>query len=484
MSTPHLLGIDVGTTTCRCAVFDLTGRPVAMASQEMAVRYPRPLWAEIDPEVWWLTCVEVIHKVLECVPPDAIGAVGLSGLMHAPVLLDAADCPLGPTMLWMDQRCAPQSAAMDAEAADHGRPEFDSTTVSAPKLRWIVENRPDLLARARTFVLPKDYIRIRLTGIGGTDASDAVGTGLFDRDREAWMPRAIELSRVPPALLPEVRPASALAGRVTEAAAAETGLQEGTPVAYGGSDVYCTKIALGPFEVGEVCLYMGTAAWMSFVGGHRPDGQPIFRGSGRTAATGAALRWARDLLAVPLGVRAHASYEAVLDGVERIAPGAEGLLFLPHLMGERGPRPDPLARGALVGLTLRHGPPHIIRALLEGTAFQIRRNLDAHAPERVRGGIVAGGAAKSPLWMQILVDILGIELRSPACVEASVLGAAMLGGVAGLFFSLSDGQALMLRPGRTYRPNPERVVRYGPLYGRYCQVDEMLMPGYAEWEMP
>lgn len=480
MPGPYLLGIDLGTTTCRCAIFDLVGREVAAAYREMRVDHPRPLWAEVDPSAWWRGTVLVIREALERVRPGEIGALGLSGLMHAPVLLDAANKPLAPSMLWMDQRCAPQSAAMNAEAGGQGQHDFDATTVSAPKLRWIAETQPDLLARARTFVLPKDYLRIRLTGVDGTDASDAGGTGLFDREREEWIPRAVELSRVPRALLPEVRPAWALAGLITVAAAAETGLRIGTPVAVGGSDVLCTRLAVGPLEDGEVCLYMGTASWMFFFGGKRPDGQPAIRGSGRTAATGAALRWARDLLAPPGGASITESYDAVLEGVDGIEPGAEGLLFLPHLMGERGPQPEPLARGALVGLTLRHGRSHVVRAVLEGTAFQIRRNFDERAPEPVRGGVVAGGAARSPLWMQILVDVVDVPLRIPAATETSALGAALLGGVAAGFFTLAEGQARMGRPGPAYRPDRERTARYEALYRRYCRLDGMLMPLFRE----
>jgi xylulokinase len=491
--TTYLVGIDLGTTTCRCALFDPDGHEVAAVYREVRVDYPRPLWAEVDPDVWWRAVVEVVREAVGRVDASRIAAVGLSGLMHAPVLLDAEQRPLAPAMLWMDQRCAAQSQAMNAEAGDGERRAF-ATTVSAPKLRWLVESRPDLIARAGTFVLPKDYVRIRLTGVGGTDTSDAGGTGLWDRDGEAWLPEAVELARIPRSLLPETRPATALAGGVTAEAAAATGLPAGTPVAVGGSDVYCTRIAVGPLAEGEVCLYMGTAAWMAFL-----DAQSRPRGFGSTATTGAALRWARDLLAgnvasspaggspaprAPAGGPAPtaigASYEQLLDGAESIEPGSEGLFFLPHLMGERGPTPEPLARGALIGLTLRHGRAHVARAVVEGTAFQIRRNFDERAPSPVRGGVVAGGAAKSRLWMQTLVDVVGVALRVPATAESSVLGAAMLGGVAAGRFSLAEGQARMVRPGATFGPDAERSRRYDALYRRYCQLDAMLLPWFRE----
>jgi xylulokinase len=473
--TPYLVGIDLGTTTCRCAVFEPDGCEAAAVYREVRVDYPRPLWAEVDPDAWWRCVVEVVREAVAQVDASRIAAVGLSGLMHAPVLLDAEDRPLAPAMLWMDQRCAPQSRAMAAEAGDGDRRQF-ATTVSAPKLRWLVETRPELIARASTFVLPKDYLRIRLTGVGGTDTSDAGGTGLWDRDAEGWLPRAVELAGIPPSLLPEARPAGARAGGVTAEAAAETGLPVGTPVAVGGSDVYCTRIAVGPLAEGEVCLYMGTAAWMAFL-----DAQGRPRGFGSTATTGAALRWTRDLLVGDVsGLPIGASYEQLLTGAEGIDPGAEGLFFLPHLMGERGPTPEPLARGALVGLTLRHGRAHVARAVLEGTAFQVRRNFDERAPAPIRGGVVAGGAAKSQLWMQILVDVVGVALRVPATAESSVLGAAMLGGVAAGLFTLEEGQARMVRPGPTFRPDPARTARYDALHSRYRQLDALLVPWFRE----
>lgn len=428
------------------------------------MRYPRPLWAEGDPAAWWEAVCAVTREALAGLDVARVAAVGLSGLMHAPVVLDERGAPLAPAMLWMDQRCAAQCAAMNNEAGPLaiGERPF-ATTVSAPKLRWLAETQPQLLERAAGFVLPKDFLRLRLTGVGGTDASDAGGTGLFDRSTGCWRDAAVGLARVPPRLLPALRDSAALAGGVRGSAARETGLPEGTPVAVGGSDVLCTRLAVGTLGPGDVCLYMGTAAWMSFDG----------RGFGSTATTGAALRWARDLMGAD-------SYDETIDGADAIEPGAEGLFFLPHLNGERGPTPEPLARGAMVGLTLRHGRAHVARAVLEGTSFQIRRNFDERAPERPRGGVIAGGAARSPLWMQTLVDATGVPLRVPAETETSVLGAAMLGGVAGGLFTLEEGQARMVRPGATYLPDPHLRARYDELYSRYRELDDMLLDWFRK----
>jgi xylulokinase len=446
-----LVGIDLGSTTSRCVIFTPEGDEVAAAYQEVPVDYPRPAWAEVPQERWWEAIAAVTRRAVGQVDRRQIVGVGLSGLMHAPTLLDAEDRPLAPAMLWMDQRCAAQAAAI-------GTP----TTVSAPKLRWIAETHPELLARARSFVLSKDTIRIRLTGVAGTDTSDAGGTGMWDRERGTWLPDAAERAKIPASLLPVTRRPTDLAGRVTAEAAAATGLPEGTGVAVGGSDVHCCRLGVGPLGPEEICLYMGTASWMSFGN----------RGFGSTATTGAALRWTRDLL----GAR---SYDEALDGAEAIEPGAEGLLFLTHLNGERGPKPEPHARGALIGLTLRHTRAHVARATLEGTALQIRRNFEERAASPVEGGVVSGGSSKSRLWMQILVDVTGTPLRVPEHSESSVLGAAMLGGVAaGAFASAEEAQSRMSRPGPTYVPDPDRHARYDQVYERYCQLDEMLMPWF------
>lgn len=477
----YLMGIDLGTTTCRCAVFDLDGQEVAAASLEVPVRYPQPLWAEVDPEDWWQGTTRVVRQALQTgvIAPERIAGVGISGLMHAPVLLDAAGAPVAPAMLWMDQRCAPQCRALRRDAESLGLPVARgfSTTQTAPKLRWLAERRPDILSRARWLLLPKDFIRLCLTGAGGTDASDAGGTGMFDREAGDWAWEIVRLARVPRRLVPAIHPAWSLGGGVTPDAAAGTGLLPGTPVAVGGADTFCTRLGAGRMAPGEVCIYVGTAAWIALVTGTDQNGHEIVRGFGATSTTGAALRWLRDLLASDGSL--PNSYDALTQEANDVPPGAEGLFFLPHLMGERGPQADPLARGALVGLTLRHGRPHVVRAVLEGTTFQIRRLLEARADRAIPiGGVVCGGAARSVLWMQILADVTGLPLRAPAVVEAGTLGAAILGGVAAGLLSLETGLARMVRDGSRYAPRAAASARYDALYAHYCRLDDLLAPWF------
>ncbi|HJZ46818.1 MAG TPA: FGGY family carbohydrate kinase, partial [Roseiflexaceae bacterium] len=371
-AAPYIMGIDLGTTTCRCAIFDLYGTEIASAYRETAVRYPRPLWAEVDPESWWLSTIEVVRETLDrsCITPDQIAGVGLSGLMHAPVLLDGQGQPLVPAMLWMDQRCAAQCEAMSREQRALGASkttERFSPAHTAPKLRWLADTQPEVLACGRELLLPKDFVRYRLTSAICTDETDAGGTGLFDHERGQWDWDAVQLAHMPADILPPVRPSWAVAGRVTLEAARATGLAPGTLVAVGGGDTSCTLTGVGALAAGEVCIYLGTAAWIALVDGITQDGGPSVGSFGATATTGAALRWVRDLLA-NAGGRSD-SYDTLTQRAGEVPPGAEGLFFLPHLMGERGPQADPLARGALIGLTLRHSRSQMVRAILEGTAF-------------------------------------------------------------------------------------------------------------------
>src|SRR5579883_1887050 len=293
MPASYLLGIDLGTTTCRAVIFDLDGREVTTAHREMTVRYPRPLWAEIDPEEWWRGSAEVVRQALETarIAPERVAGIGLSGLMHAPVLLDDAGQPVAPAMLWMDQRCASQAEAIRRDLQSSGRsPEFGvSTGQSAPKLRWLAETQPEVLARARRFMLPKDFIRFRLTGVDGTDPSDAGGTGMFDRGRGDWAWETVELTGMPRSLIPAIRPSAVRAGAVTASAARQTGLAIGTPVAVGGADTFCTRLGVGGPRAGDLCLYLGTAAWISQTTGEWRGGMPVIRAFGATATTGAAL---------------------------------------------------------------------------------------------------------------------------------------------------------------------------------------------------
>ncbi len=477
MTQGHLLSIDVGTTTGRVMLFDLEGRPVAEAYAEPAVYHPQPNWAEVDAEERWRCVVGLLREVLQRpgIAPESVLAIGLSGLMHAPIPLGHDGEPLARAMLWMDQRCQPQADWMMREHRDELERAIGaawmSTTPSAPKLRWIVEHAPDLLRQTRVFLLMKDYIRFKLTGDLSTDPSDAGGTSLYDRRSGDWSHAMLDLVGVPPEKMPPIRDSTHVVGGVTEEAARLTGLRAGTPVVVGGSDVRCTRIGANAEDSGRACLYMGTAAWIATP--HRRPGA-----FGATATTGATLKWLVGLLGLGGQGSPADSYNRLLQNAERATPGAKGLIFLPHLMGERGPRPDPFAKGVFFGLSMAHGRAEMVRAVLEGCALHLRSILDGLGP--VDEMAIVGGGAKSPLWRKIIADATGVTLLVPEVLEAGALGAAILAGVGvGIYPSVGEAAGRLVRVAERCEPDGARHRLYTHIYEVYRELEERVAPLYS-----
>lgn len=468
---PYLLGLDIGTTTCRAVVTDSFGRVAAQAATEVPVHSPAPLAAEVDPDDWWRCVVHVVGDAVNqgCLYAEKIRAVGLSGLMHAPVLLDDGGRPLAEAPLWMDQRCQTQAVELADLARTAGAPWADvRTSVTAAKLRWWSQVNPGLLTRARTLLLPKDYVRYRLTGIAATDPSDAAGTGLLNAVGTQWHDGLAANAGVSRSILPPIRASDQRAGGVTAAAAAVTGLAEGTPVAVGAADTVCTRLGVGRLPPGTVLTYLGTAAWIAIAEGVDANGYPLARDAGATTATGSALRWLRELLADG-GLEAD-GYNELGRSAAAVPPGSAGAVFLPHLMGERGPVNDPAARGVWTGLTLHHRAGHLVRSVMEGTAYQLRRLYDAARLSESTPVLCCGGVCRSATWMGILADVTGRALRVVRNVEASALGAVILAarssGVTGV-----DASPTWNPVARTIEPAPERRALYEELYREYCRID-------------
>jgi xylulokinase len=492
---PYLLAIDQGTTTCRAVVYDLEGRLIAQAYREVYPYHPQPGWAEADPQDWWQATVAVVHEVLDQsgVSPSDIAAIGISALQHAIVPVDREGKPLARAMLWMDQRCAPQVEWMIRQHGETirrvmGEGRFPTTTYSAPKLRWWVEKRPEVVHQAAVFLLPKDYLRYRLTGEAATDPSDAGGAFLYHPTRHGWATELLELIGVPVQKMPPIRQPYEIVGRVKAAAAAETGLAQGTPVVVGCADTLSTLIGANALLPERGYLYLGTAAWLALSDYSRPyvttyQRPPASIGRkvpfGSVATTGAALRWFRDLfLPTPAqpGVHPQLDYTSLMAQAEQVEPGAEGLIFLPHLMGERATN-DPQAKGVFLGLTLAHGRAHLLRALLEGTAFVLRQLLDQSGYEPPQELLALGGGAKSPLWCQIMADVMNIPMLVPRVVETTSLGAAILAGVGvGLYPSVAQAAARVVHIVGRHDPRPRWRARYDAMYALYRQLDESLTP--------
>jgi len=490
----YFLGIDVSTTATKALLMQADGKVVGVASSEYGYETPQPLWAEQHPELWWRATVASIRQVLARtqVAPAAIQSVGLTGQMHGLVLLDAEGQVLRPAILWNDQRTG---AECDRIRALLGKERFIQITgndaltgFTAPKILWVQNHEPELWARVRQILLPKDYVRFRLAGEYATDKAGGSGTALFDLRTRRWSGTVVEALGIDRDRLPRTFEGMAVTGQITPQAAEATGLRTGTPVVGGGGDQAAAAVGTGAVVEGVVSLSLGTSG-VVFAATDRPIVEPEGRlhafchalpGKwhlmGVMLSAGGSLRWFRDALAP------GSDFDALLEPAASMPPGSDGLLFLPYLTGERTPHPDPQARGAFAGLTVRHTRAHLTRAVLEGVAFGLRDSL-----ELMRGaGLgeihqvrITGGGARSPLWRQILADVLGVELVTVNTVEGAAYGAALLAAVgAGAFRDVPSACAALIQATGNTGPGPAALV-YDRLYPLYQDLYPALRPTFG-----
>ena len=488
-STPGLIAVDVGSTRCKVAIVSPAGGVLAYAADEVPYACPAPDWVEIDPECWWeLVCSLLRRAVARAGRRERWHpvAMAVTGLMHAPVLVDAQGRSLAPAQLWMDRRCR-EEAQMLAEAcarvcASHGM-RTPGTTTAAAKVLWLARHRPDVLRRARWVLMPKDFIRFRLTGEAATDPSDAAGTGMYAHASGRWVESIVHACGARLEWMPPILPAVSLAGRLRQDAAEQTGLPAGLPVAVGSSDTRATLLGSGAGRSESTCIYAGTAAWVAAVTPATAAEQqdPLFPGfrvrfCGATGTSGGAFSWLVRLFAgaKPPGSGDRVDYAALEAMASLAPPGSDGLLFFPHLVGTRAPVHDPRARGAWIGLTLAHGMPHLVRSCLEGVAFSIRRIVDASG--EVAGNaacILAGGMVKSRLWCRILASVLNRSLRTPTFPDAGLIGAAAMAAVAaGLAPDGPSAATKLVQFGSVIAPDPEWADVYPQTYRRYMALDD------------
>ncbi|MGH2444749.1 MAG: xylulokinase [Candidatus Limnocylindria bacterium] len=486
-----VLGIDVSTTATKAVLVDEAGAVRSIGSATYAYAVPHPLWSEQDPDLWWIGAVEAIASALDAahVSGDEVDAVGLTGQMHGAVLLDASDAPVRPAILWNDQRTADECDEIRERVGPRRLIEITGndalTGLTAPKLLWVRRHEPETWARVAHVLLPKDYLRLRLTGDRTVDVADGSGTLLFDlaaRDWSADVLAALDLDR---SLLPATADGPQVTGRVTGPAAAATRLRAGTPVVAGGGDQAANAVGVGAVEPGIVALSLGTSG-VVFATTNRPIVEPAGRVhafchavpeawhmmSVMLSAAGS-LRWFRDALAPGI------AFADLADEAGQAPAGSDGLFFLPYLNGERSPHPDPLARGAFVGLTVAHHRPHLARAVLEGVAFGLRDGLDlmlaagVPRPEQVRA---SGGGIASSLWRQIVSDVLGVEIATVNTTEGAAFGAALLATVAaGHQRSVQEATTVLVRATPAAEPGPDSRV-YAERHAVYRDLYPALRP--------
>ncbi len=450
-----LIGLDVGTTGVKAVAIDEEGRVLDTASSEYPLSTPHPGWAEQDPELWWRAAQDVLGRL-----PD--GPLGLSGQMHGLVVLGEHGEVLRPAILWNDQRTAAECAEIEQLVGLERLIELTGNRAlpgfTAPKLLWLRRHEPEVYARIRHVLLPKDYVRYRLTGERAIDAADASGTLLFDVSRRSWSEEVCAALELPLEWLPPVSESTEIAGAGDQAAAAL-----GVGVARPGR----VSVVLGTSGVVFSALpaYAADAEARVHVFCHAlPD---TWHAMGVMLSAAGSAAWLRHAL--------QAELQTLDAEAAAWLPGAEGLLFAPYLAGERTPYPDPAARGAFVGLSLRHDRGALWRAMLEGVAFGLRDSLELlrELGARPEAGRVSGGGARSGLWLSIVASVLGLPLELTESEQGSAFGAALLAGVrAGVFPDAEEAVARCVRVRETIEPTWD----YEAGYARYRELYPTLRP--------
>ena len=496
MRGSFFLGIDASTTSSKALLIDERGEVIAVASSPHTLQTPHPLWSEQDPLEWWNAASASIRSVLEKagIGGESIVAVGLTGQMHGLVLLDKAGNVLRPAILWNDQRTQSQCDEIHQWI---GKETFIQITgnvalpgFTAPKILWVKEHEPDVFAKAKHVLLPKDYIRYRLTGEYAMDKADGAGTVLFDLKSRSWSSEVLDALEIDPAWMPRTFEGQEFTGQVTAEAASTTGLKVGTPVVAGGGDQAAQAVGVGAVESGVVALTVGTSGVVFATTPSaliEPEGRlhafchalpDRWHFMGVMLSAAGSLQWYRDTLAQDM------SFDDLLKEAESISAGSEGLQFLPYLSGERTPHPDPLARGAFIGLTLRHSRAHMTRAVLEGVAFGLKdsfrliQNAGLGAITQVRA---SGGGTKGELWRQILASVLEAELVTVNTTEGAAYGAALLAGVgAGAWTDVESACKTVIKLTGSTMPDAAQVEAYRKAYPLYRELYPALKSSFGK----
>ena len=487
----RFLGIDVGTGGTRALIIDEHGRVIASGSEEhQPFVSPQPGWAEQDPQDWWRACGLAVRAALTNLGSSGneIACVGFSGQMHGAVLLDAGDAVVRSSIIWCDQRSELQSREL-SELFGPDRlirltcnPPLTNFTLT--KLLWVRENEPENWRRVAHVMLPKDYVRFRLTGERAIDVADASGTLLLDVANRRWSQEVLSQTGIDPRLLPALYESPQVCGSVSAAGAAATGLRVGTSVIAGAGDQAAGAVGMGIVRAGAVSATIGTSG-VVFAATDRPalDSRGrvhtfchavpgCWHVMGVTQAAGLSLRWFKDRF----GVRAENGldpYDLLAEEASAAPPGSDGLFWLPYLMGERTPHCDPNARAALLGLTASHNRSHVVRAIMEGVAFSLKDTFTIFEEMKIPVTCIrlGGGGARSPLWRQIQADVYGREVEIVAAKEGAAYGAAILAGIgAGAWASVDEACDSIIQVASRIAPDPQRSLIMQQGYRIYREI--------------
>lgn len=506
----YYLGIDIGTGGARALVINADGGVAGSATAEYPLLTPRPLWAEQNPEDWWVGVKTAVPAALAKagVSGSQIAGIGLSGQMHGAVFLDEQDQVIRPAILWCDQRTAAECAEITERAS---KQVVESVTLNpvltgfqAPKIVWVKNNEPENFRRIRKVLLPKDYIRLKLTWQYATEVSDASGTSLLNVVERKWSPQMMAAAYVEDSWLPDCYESIEVSGTVTRQAASQCGLSEGIPVVGGGGDQAAGGLGSGIVEPGLVSSSLGTSG-VVFAYADKPFVDPKLRTHtfchavpgkwhvmGVVISAGGSLRWYRDNLCADEKRQAAEKgvdpYDIITAAADAIPPGCDGLFWLPYLSGERTPYPDPYARGVFFGATLSHTKAHFDRAVLEGVGFALKDSFEIMGAMGVSASQVRaqGGGAKSAVWRQMLSDIIGQPHVTLNVDEGPAFGVALLAGASQGAWTLQDACANTLKPVSVCSPDPVKTEKYQKLHAFYTTLYAALKDRYqalAEMEI-
>ena len=497
MEKPYLLGIDIGTSACKVAVFDREGHVAASASGDYPVYYPKEGWAEQNPEEWWSAVCSAIKETLKKgqIAPEEIAGVGIDGQSWSAIAIDKDGRVLTNTPIWMDTRaqsiCDRLNEKIGADAIFQVSGNSLQPSYTTAKILWYQENMPEVYEKIDKILQSNSYIAFKLTGAVTQDVSQGYGLHCFDMKKGIWDEEMCGKLDIPMGFLPEIVPCDQVVGTVTEQAAAESGLAVGTPVVAGGLDAACGTLGAGVIHPGETQEQGGQAGGMSIcmdtyqadprliLGYHVVPGQWLLQGG--TTGGGGVMRWFErefaDYEREKQSETGKSSLVQLNEIAEPVAPGCDGVVFLPYMAGERSPIWNPDAKGVFYGLDFSKTKGHMVRACMEGVALSLRHNLEIaeEAGAKVELLRAMGGSANSLLWTQIKSDITGKPIVVPSSDTATTLGAAILAGVGvGFYQSYEEAVSLTVKTTREHQPNRENKEIYDHTYETYLRLYESL----------